>query len=235
MKAKLISKADLPDADLEAMFALFSTHFVEVPRSRFDADWSEKTHTILMRDGETLKGFSTLAVYETRYRDEPLTVIYSGDTIMDPSAWQSSVLSRAWCASMARLREEYPRGRFLWLLISSGYRTYRFLPVFWREYYPHHEKPTPPEVQELLHHLARERFGETYDPATGIVRFPEPQVLSDGLRGIPPERMRDPRIAFFDRVNPGHPQGDELVCLAEISEENMTRACRRVWFSGTEI
>jgi hypothetical protein len=236
MKAKLIAKTDISEADLKAVFGLFTTHFVDIPRESFDADWADKNYVILMKNEEgTLKGFSTIKIYETSFQEEILTVIYSGDTIMDPSAWRSSVLSRAWCASMAKLRESYSKGRFFWLLISSGYRTYRFLPVFWRRYYPHHERATPPKTQAMMHFLAQERFGKDYDETTGVVRFPSPQVLSEDLRGIPEERLKDPRIAFFNRVNPGHPQGDELVCLTEVTEENMTRACRRVWFSGTEI
>jgi hypothetical protein len=81
-----------------------------------------------------------------------------------------------------------------------------------------------------MHFLARGRFGTCYDASTGIVTLKNPQVLREGLRGIPEERLSDPHVALFERLNPGHGKGDELVCLTEICEANLTRAGRRIWF-----
>jgi hypothetical protein len=41
-------------------------------------------------------------------------------------------------------------------------------------------------------------------------------------------RRRDPHVAFFERKNPGHQQGDELCCLAPLARENFTTAAYRV-------
>jgi hypothetical protein len=127
------------------------------------------------------------------------------------------------------LRVIMPRGRYYWLLLTSGFRTYRFLPVFWREFFPRFERPTPPESQRLLHHLAAERFGARYDPGSGLVRFAQPQRLRAELNRIPEGRAAaDPHVDFFARCNPGCAQGDELVCLTELSPENLTTAGRRM-------
>ena len=48
------------------------------------------------------------------------------------------------------------------------------------------------------------------------------------LAGIPAGRMLDPHISFFARRNPGYHAGDELVCLCELSETNLTPAGRRM-------
>jgi hypothetical protein len=55
---------------------------------------------------------------------------------MAREAWATPVLPRARITSVNKLRETYPRGKYYWLLLTSGFRTYRFLPVFWREFYP---------------------------------------------------------------------------------------------------
>lgn len=232
MQSRLIRTTELTEGDRAAMYALLSTHFDGVRPEVFQADLAEKNWVILLSDSETgdLKGFSTILMYETQFEGEILTVVYSGDTIMDPSAWNSSALSRAWISSVNALRELYPRGKFYWLLISSGYRTYRFLPVFWQEFYPRCDRPTPPQVSGLIDFLAHEKFGSDYDKTYGIVRLPHPQRLRGELEGIPPERLHDPHVQFFNARNPGHIQGDELVCLTEICRENLTRAGRRMWF-----
>ena len=118
-----------------------------------------------------------------------------------------------------------------WLLISSGYRTYRFLPTFWKVFYPRYDAATPPSIEALMQHLGRQQFQDAYDAANGIVRFPYPQVLRQHLLGITQQRLADPHIQFFVERNPGYNQGDELVCLTEIAEDNLTPAGQRMWFS----
>jgi hypothetical protein len=237
MKSRLIATQQLTLPERDAMYSLLGSHFEGVKREVFDTDLENKNWVIWLEDESEriLKGFSTLSIYETEFEGEILTVVYSGDTIMDPSAWSSSVLSRTWIASVDRLRLQYPRGKFYWLLISSGYRTYRFLPTFWQEFYPRYDRPAPPEVKKLIDFLASDRFGNCYDRATGIVRFPHPHTLRRGLKGIPPERLQDPHINFFNTQNPGHLQGDELVCLTEIQQENLTPAGKRMWFANTGL
>lgn len=233
MKGRLVPREALSAAEREAMLGLLSVHFRGVTRERFAADLAAKNWGLLLEDERGLRGFSTLRIYETAAPDgEPLTVVYSGDTIVERDAWATAALPKSWIAAVRALRERHPRGRLLWLLLTSGFRTYRFLPVFWRQFWPRHDAPMPAAVRALRDHLARERFGALYDAPAGVVRFPQPQVLREGLAEITGGRLRDPHVAFFLAANPGWIQGDELVCLAELAEENLTPAGRRMWRQG---
>jgi hypothetical protein len=114
-------------------------------------------------------------------------------------------------------------------LISSGYKTYRFLSVFFREFYPRYDRATPPEVQAIMAHLAQERFGSDYDRASGIVRFSEGATpLRPGVAQVDARRLKNPHVAFFCARNPGHARGDELVCLADLCPDNYTAAGKRM-------
>jgi len=230
---RLVAREELTPEEQEALFALLSAHFRGLTRERFAADLAEKNWILLLEEGGRLRGFSTLRIYETAGPGgEPLTVVYSGDTIVEQGAWATAALPKSWIAAIRALRERYPRGRLLWLLLTSGFRTYRFLPVFWRDFWPRPENDTPPEIGALLDHLARERFGPLFDAAAGVVRFPQPQVLREGLDAIPQGRLADPYVAFFLERNPGWARGDELVCLTELAEGNLTPAGRRMWRQG---
>lgn len=171
-----------------------------------------------------------MLMYNINFEEELITVVYSGDTIMDPSGWSSAALSQAWVKAVNQLKIHYQGQRLYWLLISSGFRTYRFLPTFWKKFYPRHSQPTPPKMQRLMQFLSLRQFGEWYDESTGVVSFPAPQKLRGHLAGIPTERMRNPHVKFFAENNPGAAQGDELVCLTEIAPENLTKAGQRMWF-----
>ena len=231
MQTELVKTIDLLESDTEAMYSLLNSHFEGATPTVFETDLSLKNWVLLLKDqANTLKGFSTLLMYDVTFEGELITVVYSGDTIMDPSAWSHSGLSQAWVKAVNRLKQQYAGKRLYWLLISSGFRTYRFLPTFWKTFYPRHNQPTPPQMQRLMSFLSQRQFGEWYDPATGIVRFPSPQRLRGHLSSIPAERMRNPHVKFFDQNNPGAPQGDELVCLTEISTDNLTKAGQRMWF-----
>jgi hypothetical protein len=187
-----------------------------VTTAQFARDLAEKNWVIVLEDDAgNIRGFSTLLVYESTVA--PVRVVYSGDTIVDREAWGSSVLARTWIAAVRDLRADY------WLLITSGFRTYRFLPVFWREFWPQWNAS---QVPPLLDALARERFARCYE--AGIVRFERPQVLRGELREVPAGREADPHVAFFAARNPGWVRGDELVCLCELSASNLTAAGERM-------
>jgi len=225
---RLVSLSELTSESLEEMYTLLSRHFDGVATEQFLNDLAEKNWVVLIERSERLVGFTTIFAYETSFEGAPLSVICSGDTIVEREAWSTSTLPRVWIESVARLRQLYPRGLYLWLLITSGFRTYRFLPVFWRQFFPRYESVTPPSCRSLIDHLAAERFGRTYDPATGVVRFANPQRLRGALSEIPAGRMGDSHVAFFASRNPGHAEGDELVCLTELTPDNLTAAGRRM-------
>ena len=236
MRSRLVHREDLTDTEREAMYGLLAGSFEGLTRERFAADLAEKTWALLLEDEEGLRGFSTLLLYESSPPGEGIsTVVYSGDTIVDPAAWGSAALPRCWIAAVRRLREEHPKGRLWWLLLTSGFRTYRFLPVFWKDFWPRWDTPTTPEAQARLDFLAGEKLGRLYIKEGGIVRFPQPQRLRGELATVPEGRLADPHVAFFLEKNPGWREGDELACLTEIAEENLTAAGRRMWRAGARI
>jgi hypothetical protein len=235
LAGKLRSRAQLTAAQIGEMHRLLGAHFEGVSRDVFERDLGEKNWVILLQDAlGGIQGFSTLLYYRTFFEGSAFSVVYSGDTIVDRAHWGSPALARTWIRSVNALRARRPDDRLFWLLISSGYRTYRFLPLFWKTFHPRCDLPTPPDRARLLDALASERFGPAYRPEEGVVRFDRPQILRGDLLEIPPERLRDRHISFFASRNPGYVRGDELVCLTEISEENLTPAGRRMWGEGTD-
>ena len=224
----LVARAGLSGQQHDEMFDLLTRHFVGVTRDQFERDLAEKDWVVEIRPAGRLVGFSTLRVTQSYFEGAPITVIYSGDTIVAPEAWGTPALARAWIAAVNRIRATFPGQRCFWLLLTSGFRTYRFLPVFWREFHPRFNRPTPDPMQALLMQLARENYGTQYDADTGVVRFSHPQQLRGSLAVVPEGRDHNPHVAFFLARNPGHDRGDELVCVTEICETNLTPAGRRM-------
>ncbi len=234
MSGNLIGRAvavqDLRPADVSRMYDLFSRYFVTDDPISFRRDLGEKRFVIRVDDAETgeLRGFSTVTGYVTSFRGRNLGVIYSGDTIICPECWGTSVLPRAWIRVVTEMARDYPRPLY-WLLLSSGYKTYRYMTVFFRDFYPRYDRETPPDARALMGYLAAQRFGTQYRPDEGIVRFERGATpLQQGVAEVSERRLRDPNIAFFVRANPGHARGEELVCLAEVADGNITSAGHRI-------
>jgi hypothetical protein len=229
LHGRVAARLALDPKTRDAMFALLAAHFAGVDRSTFDRDLDEKSCAILLEDSDgVLRGFTTLLVYESRVDGTAVSVIYSGDTIVERTWWGSPVLARTWIAAALTAAPAGDPREVYWLLLTSGFRTYRFLPVFFQEFYPRFDAVTPLRQARLLDSLAHERFGHEYDAGAGVVRFARPQVLAPDLIALPEGRMPDRHIAFFVERNAGFVRGDELVCLTRIDERNLTAAGRRM-------
>ncbi len=228
---RLVPAADVTPRERDVMFALMDRHYSQVSRSAFETDLEEKDWVIQVLDPQTeaICGFSTQMLFDVEVAGRPIKVLFSGDTIVAREHWGDNALSHVWGRLAMSLIDTYGGCELYWFLISKGYKTYRFLPVFFREFYPRHDAPTPAEAREVIHALGRARYPTAYDPAAGLIRTgPGKDRLREGVADITPERLHDPHVRFFVQQNPGHKEGEELCCIAPLSRDNFTPAAYRV-------
>jgi hypothetical protein len=223
----------LPVGELRAdciarMHELMRAHYDGVSESQFLADLSAKQWAILLLDNGQLRGFSTQVLFDHPLAGRDVKILFSGDTIIEKEHWGSQALPLAWGRLMLSLLAAHPASDLYWLLTSKGYKTYRFLPVFFHEFYPSVAGETPVFEKALLDSVAGRRFGGRFDPAAGVLRAEAgAQRLREGIAEIDDRRLRDPHVAFFQKKNPGHARGDELVCLARFHPDNLKPHIRR--------
>ena len=214
-RSDVIRRAELTRRDRDAMFALYTTYFATSDRVTFERDLAEKEWVILLFDaGGGIDGFSTLM----RLHVAGATVFFSGDTIVARHRWGTFDLPRMWARHVFAEADE----NTYWFLISSGYRTYRYLPLFFREFYPRDVTMKP-----LIDAIASTKFGDAYDARTGVIRLATPAPLREGVSD-PELRMNNPHVRFFIDANPGHADGDELACLVRVNAGNLTPAGLRM-------
>lgn len=199
------------------MYDLFSEHYELTTRKRFEADLDEKQDVILLEEtaSGTLRGFSTQRVYTPEELGERCWVVYSGDTVIDRAFWGQKALQVGMLAYLIRLQWRHPTTPVYWLLTTKGYKTYLLLTNYFPAAWPRVDAPTPPHAEALMRHLGALKFGSAYDPTTGLVRTGQDRVRS-GVADLRPEDRKNPHIDYFARRNPGHADGDELLCLAHI-------------------
>jgi hypothetical protein len=230
LHGRLVAVSAITSSQRDAMFALMDRYYVNVQRPRFERDLDEKRWVIWIEDEtEQLRGFSTQMLIELTIAGKPITALYSGDTIIARECWNEQALTHIWGRLALALMDRHPPGLLFWFLISKGYKTYRFLPVFFHEFYPRHDQDTPIEMRQVLDALGRHKFPSLYDPVRGVIAAGDGKDrLRDGIADITPERLKDPSVRFFLDRNPGHADGEELCCLAPLSRANFTAAAYRV-------
>lgn len=226
----------LTAADREQMFSLHCSGFSNVRRDVFYGDLEQKDWVILLRDADKIVGFSTLQILRLEVGDRPRVFLFSGDTLVERAHWQDSKLAGCFGHFMLRLIAQHPDAPLYWFLISKGYRTYRFLPVYFHRFYPAHDRETPPEYAALLRTVAAHKFNGAYDPESGLIRAGERgDRLNPTMCAIPAGRADDPHVRFFLAMNPRFSEGDELACIADISKDNLNQYAWRVIERATVV
>ncbi len=219
----VVRRDELTRRDRDGMFALYASFFANVSQTVFERDLDEKDWVVMLRDESgMIDGFSTLLRIDVDGR----VIFFSGDTIVTPHRRATTDLGRLWLRHVHSFSATSPREVY-WFLISSGFRTYRFLPIFFHDFHPRFDRATR-ELESILRGIATKKFGDAYDPATGIVRLATPAPLRDGISDPARRAMHDPHVRFFLDANPGHAEGDELACLVRVSDENLTAAGLRM-------
>jgi hypothetical protein len=225
--------SSLSPGEREEMWALYSRFYLGTRRERFRADLAEKDTALILRDADgCLQGFSTLATWSREFAGAPIRVLFSGDTIIEREHWGSQALAFNWLRHAGGLKRMQPEVPLYWFLIVKGQRTFRFLPTFALEFLPDWRTSPAPGASQLLTLLAREKFGDAYDPATGVIRFRESHGhLAQQWAKVSEREAAREDVQFFLRRNPGYVRGDELACLCELSSGNLRPLARRV-FNG---
>jgi hypothetical protein len=234
IQSRIVSVIEIAPADARAMYEIFARHYDCVSLEQFLFDLSEKDCALILRNADDIIcGFSTQKVFRVPVEGIPVRAVFSGDTIVDRAYWGEQELGRCWCRYVSSVYWEAPDVPLYWFLISKGYRTYLYLPLFFELFYPNCKGATPDFEQRLLDTLAATKFPDHYRPESGLIEFPRSQgQLKPHLAEIPARRLRDPHVQFFLRCNPAYASGHELACLAEISPANMKLFAGRILGQG---
>lgn len=222
LESKIVPARDLDQESVNEMFRLMDQHYRNVRYQKFLDDLMSKDIAILLMSNGCLTGFSTQVLFKHSIDGRKVNVVFSGDTIIERSYWGSLELPLAFGKMMLSIIDREPALSLYWFLTTKGYKTYRFLPVFFLEFCPCFDGPAHPFERRLLASLGRLMFPDRFNEEALILRAEkEGQVLREELAPITEDRRKDRHIAYFEELNPGHREGDELACLARFHRDNL--------------
>lgn len=229
LKSSIIKVSDLTEKNINTMFELMSEYFDNLKKENFISDFSKKEDVMIMKDenGE-IKGFSTLAILDLPVKNETVKLLFQGDSIIHHDYWGDTDSIKTWIEYVYIKLDSFTE-KFYWLLLSKGYKTYKYLPVFFNEFYPRVNIGTPEFEQEIMDNYGYTYYKEAYNKEKGIIEMNQTKdYLKDWVAEVPESKLKDKNIEFFVQKNSDYRKGNELVCLASITRENLKKSGRKV-------
>lgn len=227
LKGKIIKAAELCEQDTLTMFSLMDEFYDHMRLEVFLRDLQNKDYCVLLYDeNNRIKGFSTQKILCVPVDGKDIYGVFSGDTIIHKSCWGSSELFKVSIRFFIEYGKQF--GDFYWFLISKGYKTYKILPAFFEVFYPCSKTRTPPAAKRIMDAYGDFLYPGEYDSADGVVKYKTVKDrLRDGVADITEATLKNEHVAFFAEANPTYYKGDDLVCLAQMSEDNLTYFARK--------
>lgn len=227
---KFVKSAQVSSEQLRHMYSIYEQYYDNTRFEIFQADFAKKHGAILIFHPKTheIVGFSTIALHHFNLEGQRYTLMFSGDTVIMKEFWGCRALQSTMLKLLIRIRFEYPFDNFYWMLISKGYKTYLLLANNYYSYYPHY-KGKHGRLKPIVEYYCKKYFAEYFDAKTGLLNFGSDYQPLKGEVAPITERMRrdNPKIKFFEHLNPSWEQGTELPCIGEISWKDLARYPKR--------
>jgi len=217
LKGKIAKINKLTHCQKEKMYSIMTKYYANITEETFYSDLDKKLEVVLLCDeNDVIHGFTTLAIF---LYDERTQLLYSGDTIIEKECWGKNNLMPIWLNNAMSHAEKFD-GKTYWLLLTKGYKTYKFLHTFFNKFYPCVDTGTPHELQKIIDKFAIEQFGSKYQNGIYVAGK---DFLKEEFDDTDETKMKNKHTTFFLEKNPNYKIGDELVCLTELSLDNLNK------------
>jgi hypothetical protein len=210
-----------------------------------DRDYAEgwlKTHQrigLFRSGGGELVGMASVDVFTETFRGRRMAVIFTSHVLLREEYRGHNLIQRLGLRFFLRTRLRHPLLPIYWFFDTFSYKSYLLLSRNLREYWPRHDRPTPDWERGLMAHLSERTYGASWRPQQGIVVRSGRKKLRGEAAPLPEDLSDAPDLQFYVRANPGHADGDMLVCLCPLGLGNWAgvakRALQREFASGHKI
>lgn len=223
---KYLERRKISMQQLQEMYAIYAQYYDNTNFPLFLDDFSNKHGAILIFHPKTeqIVGFSTMAIHQFEFGHQRYTFLFSGDTVVKREFWGNRALQATFVKLVMRLRFQYPRDEFYWLLISKGYKTYLLMANNYYVYYPNVEGKHQ-QLAPVLEYYCKKFFPKYYNEMSHLLNFGEDyQPLKGEVAPITAKmRLDNPKIDYFAKMNPTWEQGTELPCIGYLGWGDIMR------------
>jgi hypothetical protein len=201
--------------------------FYDVERHHAEAELRRRQSIAMFRMNGALLGMVSLDIYPAQFRGRAIAVIFTTHVLLRENWRGRNLIQRLGIRSFLATRLRYPLRPIYWFFETFSYKSYLLLPRNFRRYWPRHDQPTPEPQAALIDQLATQMYGPAWRPARGVAVRSGQKRLRDTAAPLVLGPDTAPELEFFARANPGHAEGDMLVCLCPLTVQNMLSVVRK--------
>ena len=225
----LRKSATLTRHELDEIWAV-TDRYVETDREVYEAKLRALPEVGLWRARSgALVGLVSLDVYRVAWEGRSRVIFFTSSVVIDERYRGRNLVLRTGLRAFFREKLRRPWESGFWLFDTFSYKSYLILSRNLGTFWPRRDHLAPPDVASFVDFLARRRYGDAWSASTGVVRRSGDKRLRGATAPITDARRRDADVRFFESANPGHDQGDMLVCLVPLSLSNLSGAVLRAF------
>jgi hypothetical protein len=224
--------AAISPAEWNAIWALTS-EFFDVERNFAEAELRKRQSIAMFRAGSALVGMAAIDIYPATFRGRRLAVIATAHVLIRAPWRGRNLIQKLGARTYLRARLRHPLRPIYWFFDTFSYKSYLLLPRNFHTWWPRHDRPTPEPLLALMDQLATQTYGPAWRPARGLaVRSGQKRLRETAAPLVlPPDASLD--LQFFARTNPGHAEGDMLICLCPLTLSNWLSLARKALLRRT--
>ncbi len=220
--------ASLSPRELQEIWSL-TERYIDTPKAHYESRLLALPEVGLWRvRGGELAGLVSLDVYAVDWHGRTRIIIFTSSVVADERFRGHNLVLKTGLRLLLREKLRRPFAPAYWLFDTFSYKSYLILARNLGEFWPRRDRPTPADTAAFIDWLASERYGTDWNRATRVVSRSGYKQLRAWTAPIDAALRADPDVQFFEGANPGHREGDMLVCLAPLTARNLGKAILRV-------
>jgi hypothetical protein len=194
--------------------------FFEVEREYAEAELRRRQNIAMFRMNDSLLGMAAIDVHAGDFRGDRVIVIHTSHVLIR-EAWRGrNLLQKLGLRTFLATRLRHPLSPIYWFFDTFSYKSYLLLPRNFREFWPRHDAATPESRAALIDQIATRVYGPAWRPERGVVARSGQKRMRATAAPLVLGPGSDPALEFFARANPGHAEGDMLICLCPLTLSN---------------
>jgi hypothetical protein len=199
---------------------LLTAEFYDVERDYAEAELRRRQRIAMFRMNGALLGIAAIDIDPAVFRGRKIVVISTAHVLIRENWRGRNLVQKLGLRTFLAVRLRHPLQPIYWFFDTFSYKGYLLLPRNFRTFWPRADQPTPEDSAALIDQLATERYGPAWRPARGVAVRSGQKRLRATAAPLVLGPDADPNLTFFARANPGHAEGDMLICLCPLTAAN---------------
>ncbi|MEJ0085534.1 MAG: hypothetical protein WDO72_07625 [Pseudomonadota bacterium] len=218
--------AAITPAEWDDIWAL-TFEFYDVERDYAEAELRRRQSIAMFRMNGALVGMAAIDIYKTRFRGRRIAVISTVHVLIRENWRGRNLIQKLGLRMFLRTLLRHPLHPIYWFFDTFSYKSYLLLPRNFQTYWPRYDAPTPEPRAALIDQLATQTYGPAWRPARGVAVRSGQKRLRETAAPLELRAGASPDLLFFAHMNPGHAEGDMLVCLCPLTPANWLSVARK--------